>query len=201
MYDDSEISSKLKDLTTLYEITKELASSQDLSDSLQKIMHILASMKSMENGTVTIINPKTGKLEIEVAHGLSEEKRLRGKYTIGEGITGRVVATGQPIIVPQISKEPLFLNKTGARADAIDQQRSFLCVPIKHGEQVIGALSIDRFYEGGLTQQANTDLQFLTVLSGLIAESAVRIQIVNQEKETLYSENLKLKRELSEKTV
>ncbi len=199
MYDNSEISSKLKDLTTLYEITKELASSQDLSDSLKKIMHILSSMKTMENGTVTIINPITGKLEIEVAHGLSEEKRLRGKYTIGEGITGRVVATGHPIIVPQIAKEPLFLNKTGARADFIDQQRSFLCVPIKHGEQVIGALSIDRYYEGGLTEQANTDLQFLTVLSGLIAESAVRIQSVNQEKENLYSENLKLKRELSEK--
>ncbi len=199
MYDDLEISSKLKDLATLYEITKELASATDLSDCLKKIMQILSAMKSMENGTVTIINPVTGKLEIEVAHGLSEESRMRGKYTIGEGITGRVVATGNPIIVPQIANEPLFLNKTRARVDALDRQRSFLCVPIKYRETVIGALSIDRFYEGGLTEQANIDLQFLTVLSGLIAESTVRIQKVNQEKESLYTENLKLKRELSEK--
>ena len=199
MHDSPDISSKLKDLSTLYEITKQLASSTDLSDCLQKIMQILSDMKSMENGTVTIINPSTGKLEIEVAHGLSEESRQLGKYTIGEGITGRVVATGNPIIVPQIANEPLFLNKTKARADIHDLQRSFLCVPIKHRELVIGALSIDRFYEGGLTEQANTDLKFLTVLSGLIAESAVRIQKVNQEKETLYTENLKLKRELSEK--
>ena len=60
-------------------------------------------------------------------------------------------------------------------------------------------MSIDRFYEGGLTEQANTDLQFLTVLSGLIAQTAVRIQKVNREKENLHTENLKLKRELSEK--
>lgn len=199
MYEDQEITSKLQDVTTLYEITRQLATSFDLKDCLQKIMEILSTMKGMENGTVTIVNPLTGKLEIEVAHGISEANRLRGKYQIGEGITGRVVATGNPIIVPHIAEEPLFLNKTGARNDVEEQQRSFLCVPIKTLHQVIGALSVDRLYEGGLTEQANNDLQFLTVLSGLIAETTVRIQTVNKEKESLHSENLKLKRELSEK--
>jgi Nif-specific regulatory protein len=199
MQENQEITTKLQDVTTLYEITRQLATSFDLKDCLQKIMEILSTMKGMENGTVTIVNPLTGKLEIEVAHGISEENRLRGKYKIGEGITGRVVATGNPIVVPHIAEEPLFLNKTGARDDVEEQQRSFLCVPIKTLHQVIGALSVDRLYEGGLTEQANNDLQFLTVLSGLIAETTVRIQTVNKEKESLHSENLKLKRELSEK--
>lgn len=199
MQENQEITTKLQDITTLYEITRQLATSFDLKDCLQKIMEILSTMKGMENGTVTIVNPLTGKLEIEVAHGISEENRLRGKYKIGEGITGRVVATGNPIVVPHIAEEPLFLNKTGARDDVEEQQRSFLCVPIKTLHQVIGALSVDRLYEGGLTEQANNDLQFLTVLSGLIAETTVRIQTVNKEKESLHSENLKLKRELSEK--
>ena len=83
----------------------------------------------------------------------------------------------------------------------IFQNRSapFFVFLLKTGQQIIGALSVDRFYEGGLTEQANTDLQFLTVLSGLIAETTVRIQTVNREKENLHTENLKLKRELSEK--
>ncbi len=199
MHDNQEITSKLKDITTLYEITKQLASSLDLNDCLQKIMQILAKMKSMENGTVTIVNPLTGKLEIEVAHGIPEESRLLGQYKIGEGITGRVVATGNPIIVPHIAEEPLFLNKTGARVELSERQRSFLCVPIKTHNQTIGALSVDRFYEGGLTELAHNDLQFLTVLSGLIAETTVRIQTVNKEKDFLHTENLKLKRELSER--
>jgi Nif-specific regulatory protein len=194
-----EISVDLEDLTCLYEITKELASSLDLNDCLEKAMKILAVMKNMENGTVTIVNPVTGKLEIEVAYGITAEGRRRGKYKIGEGITGRVVASGQPIVVPHISEEPLFLNRTRARGDLSNQNRSFLCVPINDGQQVIGALSVDRIYEGGLTNQANTDLLFLTVLSGLIAQTTKRIQIVNHEKEQLHYENLKLKRELSEK--
>jgi len=123
-----DISRQLADLNALYEITRQLASSLKISDCLEKSMTILAEMKDMENGTVTIVNPVTGKLEIEVAQGLTAEGRRRGKYKIGEGITGRVVSTGEPIIVPQISEEPLFLNRTKARGDLSEQKRSFLSV-------------------------------------------------------------------------
>lgn len=199
MVDHIETESQLHDLTCLYEITKELASSFVLSDCLEKAMALLSEHKNMENGTVTIVNPLTGKLEIEVAHGLTAEGRRRGKYKIGEGITGRVVASGEPIIVPHISEEPLFLNRTRSRGDIADRDRSFLCVPIKDGKQIIGALSVDRMYADGFGRQANDDLQFLTVLSSIVAQTVRRVQIVNREKENLRTENLKLKRELSEK--
>ena len=195
----NHIEIQLQDLTCLYEITKQLALSMDLRICLENSMSLLSEMKGMENGTVTIVNPLTGKLEIEVAYGITAEGRKRGKYKIGEGITGRVVSTGEPIIVPHIAQEPLFLNRTRSRGDIKDQKRSFLCVPIKDANQVIGALSVDRVYEDGISEQANTDLQFLTVLSGLIAQTTMRIQTVNREKEQLHTENLKLKRELSQK--
>ena len=193
------VDNQILDLTCLYEITKELASAFVLSDCLEKAMALLAEMKEMENGTVTIVNPVTGKLEIEVAHGLTAEGRKRGKYKIGEGITGRVVASGEPIVVPHISDEPLFLNRTRSRGDIEDKDQSFLCVPIKDGQQVIGALSVDRLYQDGFGELANKDLQFLTVLSSIIAQTVRRVQAVNRETEHLQTENLKLKRELSEK--
>jgi len=199
MLNKQPISEQLVDLTALYEITRKLASSLKLSDCLKKSMIILSEIKGMENGTVSIINPLTGKLEIEVANGISAAGRKRGKYKIGEGITGRVVATGEPIIVPHIAEEPLFLNKTGAREDLSEQKRSFLCVPVKGEYNIIGSLSVDRIYPDGITEQADNDLRFLTVLSTIIAQTVVRIQKVNRETEQLHTENLKLKRELSEK--
>lgn len=195
----NDISRQLEDLTVLYEITKQLASSLEVRECLEKTMKVLADMKEMDNGTVTIVNPLTGKLEIEVAHGINAEAKKRGKYSIGEGITGRVVSTGEPIIVPQISEEPLFLNRTRTRGNISDQKKSFICVPIKDGKNVIGALSIDRFYKDGIGEQANTDLQYLTVLSSIIAQTVIRIQKVTRETEELQNENLKLKRELSNK--
>jgi Nif-specific regulatory protein len=107
------------------------------------------------------------------------------------------VASGSPIVVPQISHEPLFLNKTKVRAEKIQAPLSFLCVPIKHGNTTIGAVSADRDYREGLDFEK--DLQLLTVLSGLIAQTVVRIQAVNQERERLEQENVQLRRELSEK--
>src|SRR5665647_664230 len=89
------------DLTCFYEITRHLASAINLQDCLEKIVTTLAELKDMDNGTVSIINPTTGELEIEVAHGITAEAKRRGRYKLGEGITGKVVATGEPIIVPQ----------------------------------------------------------------------------------------------------
>ncbi len=189
----------LQDLTCLYEITKNLASAAHLQDCLGKVVTILAEIKGMDNGTVTIINPHTRELEIEVAHGITAEARRRGKYKLGEGITGRVVATGEPIIVPQIGKEPLFLNRTRTRGDDRKQKSSFLCVPIQTSNMSIGALSVDRAYEEGFGAQSEQDMRFLTVISGLISQTVQRIQAVNEEKDALNRENQQLKRELSHK--
>ncbi|MDP2002753.1 MAG: GAF domain-containing protein, partial [Desulfurivibrionaceae bacterium] len=185
------------DLATLYEITRALASSDDLRKCLEESLTVLAARTSLGNGAVTIANPLTGQIETEVAPGMTAEARKRGIYKFGEGITGRVVASGAPIVVPQISQEPLFLNKTRVRGEKSQDALSFLCVPIKHGAKTIGALSVDRSYHEGLDFEK--DLQFLTVLSGLIAQTVVRIQAVNQERERLVQENTQLRRELSEK--
>ncbi len=184
------------DLVCLYEITRELASAADLRSCLEKILAILARQKELHNGAVTIINPLTGQIETEVAHGITVEARRRGTYRIGEGITGRVVASGAPIVVPQISKEPLFLNRTSAREKA-SAALSFICVPIRRGTDTIGTLSVDRHYREGI--DFDQDLRFLTILSGLISQAVKRIQLVNQEQLRLEEENSTLRRELSEK--
>ncbi len=197
MRKEDTLKKELIDLTSLYEITRVLASSTDLRDCLEEIMAILSEKKAMVNGTVTIVNPTTGRLEIEIAPELSVEARARGKYNVGEGITGRVVATGEPIVIPHIGADSNFLDRTGARSESHKQQNSFLCVPIRHAGQIFGALSIDRAYREDLNYEE--DLLFLSILSGLIAQTAHRIQVVNESKARLRNENIELRRALSEK--
>ncbi len=194
---NSKQDKELAALTCLYEITKVLASSTDLRDCLKKAMAILSSSFDFKNATVTIVNPRTGQSEIEVAHGMSAEARKRGVYKMGEGITGRVIAAGEPIIVPRISEEPLFINRTKARGDISSRNLSFLCVPIKHGKSTIGSLSVDLEYREGANFEE--ELRFLTVIAGLLAQAVNRIQAVNREKEELLYENTRLKKQLSEK--
>ena len=190
---------ELKDLSCLFEITKHLASAHTLQNSLERIMEILAEEKGMKSGTVTIVNPATGELEIEVAHNITADAKRRGRYKIGEGITGKVVVTGEPILVPQIGDEPMFLNRTRTRGDEKKKKSSFLCVPIKSEKHCIGALSIDREYRENFGTESENDLRFLTVVSGLIAQAVQRIRTVNEQQEILRQENSKLRRELASK--
>ncbi len=184
----------LEEITCLYEIASTLASTLELREALEKTLGVLSERFALKRGTITIFNPRTGEIQIEVAHGLSEEARRRGRYRPGEGITGEVVATGQPIIVPQISEDPRFLNRTRSRREEEKRKLSFICVPIKSGGQVLGTLSVDRPAADAVELAQN--LQFLTIVAGLLAQTVAKLQALEEERARLLEENLRLKQEL-----
>ena len=184
-------------LACLYEITQAVDKPGSLKSGLQNILSILANRMGMNRGTITILNPDTRELQIEIAHGLTAEARRRGRYKLGEGITGQVVENGEPAIVPRISQEPMFLNRTRSRGDLNKQDISFICVPIKIGPQTIGALSVDRLYQEEIHLDA--DLQLLTIIASIIAQAVNNLMRIDQEKQRLQAENLKLREELQEK--
>lgn len=190
-------SRELAEITCLYEIAKALGASLDLRDSLNQTIEILSARLGMTRGTITILNPNTSEIQIEVAHGLTAEARKRGRYKLGEGITGKVVETGEPIVVPKISEEPLFLNRTRSRGDMGKQDVSFICVPIKMGHKTIGALSVDKFLQTESTPEE--DLRLLTIIATLIAQTVDKIQSMEREKELLIRENLELRHKLTDK--
>jgi len=187
----------VREVICLYEIAKTLNASLDLTKSLQEILSIISKLLGMRRATLTILNPDTSEISIEVAHDLSPEAKRRGKYRLGEGVTGRVVQTGEPAIIPKISEEPMFLNRTRTRKELDKQNISFICVPIKIGKNTIGALSVDRLFSNEIALKE--DLRFLTIIAALIAETVKKVQYLNREKEQLLDENIRLKKELTEK--
>ncbi len=95
---------KIKELTVLYEISQLIGSGANSEDAFSDILHTFHFRLGMNRGTITLLNPNTGELEIRAAHGMTEEEIGRGKYLVGEGITGKVVETGEAMVVPQIEK-------------------------------------------------------------------------------------------------
>ena len=178
-----------EELALLYEITQILNAPGPLARNLQEILTILAQSLGMERGTITILTPETNEIQIEVAQGLSAEARRRGRYKLGEGVTGRVVETGEPMVIPRVSQEPLFLNRTRSRGRVKDEL-SFICVPIKINHLTIGALSVDRRYQ---ELNLDRDVRLLTIIASIIAQAGNNLLLIDREKEALRDENLKLK--------
>ena len=119
-----------------------------------------------------------------MAHSLSPSTIERVKYKLGEGITGGVIQTGKAVAIPKISEEPLFLDRTASRKIRKGfKELSFICVPIKKGNQVIGALSVDRTYEKGYSLKDGQKL--LSVVATMIAQHVINLEIIRREKEQL----------------
>ncbi|MBW1678377.1 MAG: GAF domain-containing protein [Deltaproteobacteria bacterium] len=179
----SALARKVQELTVLYEISQLLVSTPDPKEALNPVLNILHSKMGMQRGTITLLDPETQELNIEVAHGLTGQERQRGHYQIGEGITGKVVETGEPVIVPHVGKEPLFLNRTGARKDIGKDNISFICVPIRIGSFTYGALSADRLFSEEISFEE--DLRLLTIIASNVAQ-AIRIsRMMAEEKNRL----------------
>jgi Nif-specific regulatory protein len=153
---------RLKTLSLLFEISQTFEKSMDLNEVIQPVLRLVAEHTGAMRGTLTILNRNTGEISIDTAYGLSTSQLEKGKYKLGEGVTGRVVQSGQPMIVPRVSQEPMFLNRTGARSGLEKKDISFICVPIKAGQETIGALSVDRLFDESVSLKQ--DMKMLEVI-------------------------------------
>jgi Nif-specific regulatory protein len=178
----------------LSDIAKAFAESLDLEETLKSILTLLDTHLALRRGTITLLDPDTETIRIKVAHGLSERSKSQGTYKVGEGITGRVVQTGEAIVVPDISKDPRFLHRTKSRNVGDGRKIAFFCVPIKLENRTIGALSVDR--ETGRGDDFHASLRLLHIISTMVAQAVKFNKLVESERKSLQDENLRLRGEL-----
>ena len=154
------------EMAVLNQISHVIVHQRDVSSLLKEVLDILYCEMGLSRGTVTLLRDNT--LFIEASHGLSKAEEERGKYEVGEGITGKVAATGKPIIIPEIVEEPGFLDRTGTRAR--QHGVAFICVPILYKEKVVGTMSIDRI------KSDSTDLEhdqsLLETVANILADGS-----------------------------
>ena len=184
-------------LVTIYEIGKILSSSLELHKTLRQVLNVIATHMNMQRGMVCT-RQNADELSIIAAIGFSREEMQRGRFNIGEGVTGRIFQTGIPAVIPNVAQEPLFLNRTGASRFAEDNPISFLGVPIKIGRECIGVLSFER-ESGDKWRGFENDLQLLTMVAGLIGQAIRLNQQVATDREQLMQEKSRLQKELAGK--
>jgi len=185
------------ELSMLFEISQILDSSLDLRTVVEPVLEAIMRSLGAKFATITLLNRQTGEISIEAAYGLSASQKRRGRYKLGEGVTGRVIQSGKPAIVPKISEESLFLDKTQARRIPGIGELSFVCVPVKMGREVVGALSVDRPAAGALSLQE--DARILSIIASLIARAVRLRQEAQEERERLLEENLRLQEDLKDR--
>ena len=184
-------------ISALHDIGQILGSTTQFEDALNSILKLMCDQLDMSLGTVSLLSQEETQVSIDIAYGLSASEIKRGHYQVGEGITGKVVESGKAVIVPRISSEPLFLNRTRAHESSEKEQISFICVPILLQQKVVGTVSVDTPYENDLRLQETVRL--LTIVTVMIGQSVAARQRARAEQDQLRNENQRLKKELQER--
>ena len=133
--DLSKLASRHERLKLLYQVGNVIHSTLEPQEALQLIVSEAVRLMEASSGSVVLINPTTGLLEIHASHNLpSAATKL--KLRVGEGITGWVVRTGKPARVGNVRQDPRYV---AARRGV----HSELAVPLEVGGEIRGVLNMD----------------------------------------------------------
>ena len=131
---------------------------------------------------------------IRYAYGLTRAEMALGRYGPGEGITGRVMATAQPIIVQDIDAEPQFLMRAVARSQLPQEVVAFIALPIEVNREVIGVLACHRIRSRD--RQLSDDVAVLKILATLAGQLLQLQALVADKTRALQAKNQLLTRAL-----
>lgn len=130
-----ELEGRLKHLETLARVSRVIHSTLDPRESLQLILGEAVRLSRANSGSISLVNPNTGFLEIGAAIGLSEEA-VRLRLRVGEGLTGWVARTGRTVRVGDVTRDARYFDlRTGVASE--------MAVPLLVVDQVRGVLNLD----------------------------------------------------------
>jgi Nif-specific regulatory protein len=196
MEPDAAHAGEVRKLSTLLEASQALSGTLDLNEGLQRVLEILGRHHGAIRSTVVLLNDESGDVELEASSGaITPGTRVR--YRVGEGITGRVIQSGKPLVVPRVSREPMFLGRVAERPELRDEELTYICAPITLEGRTVGAVGIDLRFKPD--RDYNRAVKFLGVVGSMIAQGLKVQRLIRADKQRLVDENMHLRQELKER--
>ncbi|MDD5140136.1 MAG: sigma 54-interacting transcriptional regulator [Verrucomicrobiales bacterium] len=184
------------ELSLLFDISYTLESSLELREVIRPVLLKMADGLGMKRGTITILNREDGTASISEAVGLPGGQSQKDYLIACRDLVQQVIESGQAIVVPDISKEP-GLKKRWEQEQQVDPRSlsaAYICVPIKFGEEVIGALSVERILDGRV--RLSSDRRLLSLIANVIAHTVHFHRLTQEKLESLQRENERLQHQL-----
>ena len=183
-------------LAVLAEIGRALSRAGEVRAVLERALELLEEGLGIVRGAVFLFHEDSGLLQVDAAVGISDEG-LGARYRPGEGIIGRVLQSGRPVVVPASAREPLLLNRAFQRRRTGMPEVSVLCVPIAFDQKPAGVLMVDVPFQPGRDFQS--EMQFLGVVAAMMAQALRAQRAIEDERSRLLTENKTLRSELEER--
>ncbi len=186
-----------QELTAMYEVSKVLSSSLDLDHILNDVLKTLDIYLHMSPAMV-LLRMDGCHVGVMAATGLTAAEMERGRYQLGEGMIGKIMRVGVPVVIPDTSQEPEFLHRTVQKDPSRERLHAFVGVPIKVGFECIGVLAIYRT-EQHKGVSFGSDVRMLQMVANLVGQTVSLHQGITAERNRLIQEKHRLQKEQSKR--
>jgi sigma-B regulation protein RsbU (phosphoserine phosphatase) len=183
------IEKRVKDLSSLIEVSRVINSTLDLGKLLDIVMKIAKKVIRAEASSLMLIDEQARELVYEVALG-SKGKEVKKKFRlkIGQGIAGWVAKYQKPLLVKDVTKDPRFFSRPDKTTGF--KTRSILCVPMKVRDRTIGVLQAINPRQRDMFSQEDTDL-----FNAFASQAAIAIANARMHRDIL--QNQRVEQELA----
>ena len=182
-----------RELNAIYEVSKTLATSLDVAKTFREALNYLLHVFDWRRAFV-VVAESDGHLRGLCAVGLTREEQQRLQFRSGEGIVGRVYASGIQAMIPDVCSEPLFLNRTGGADQTPGVPVAMLVTPIHADRRTVGVLAVDCLNPNESRGFSN-DLQLLKMVSTLMGQALLLHRSVSAAHNTLQDEVRRISKE------
>ena len=136
---EKHLQMRIKELTTLYEVSKILTSALSLDKALKAVVETTARMMGVKACGLRLLDESTGEMVLKAVYGLSQEYIHKGRVCVWKGVYKDVILNGNAAIVSDVSTDPRFEYTEEAVTEGI---KSMLSVGLMVQDRPIGALSV-----------------------------------------------------------
>ncbi len=169
-------SRQMDSLRVFHEVARALTSNLDLDSLLRSIMAKMEEFFGPEHWSLLMVEEETGELYYALSTGLDESLLHDLRIKQGEGIAGYVAATGNPLVVADVSADPDWSRYAQAHPEL--SLRSIACLPIRHGERTLGVLQLNNSKLDLLPESSIAFLRVLCDYAAIALENARHVKLI-----------------------
>jgi len=176
-----------KMLRMLHHVGKVVNSLDDSQEVIDLLVEVVTETMNVDRCSIMLIDPHSRALAIRASRGLDAGVVHDCRIKVGEGIAGWVAAHGEPLLIKDVDKDPMFNSRRSASASNY-VTKSLLSVPLISREQTAGVINVNNKRDGKNFNE--TDKAALIVVAGFVAIALDKAKMhqIAQQKEQLDAE-------------
>ena len=162
-----EQADQLAQLRFLHDVARLATTARTWDELLETVVDGTRDVLHADVSSLYLLDRDGQYLTLAATTGLDRYQIGRARVPFGEGVTGRVAASREPLVIPDVAADKRFLWVRG-----IDQRRfiaSMLSVPLSWADQIVGVLNVQTEQPRDFTPEDVAQLRAVAdLLAGIV---------------------------------